>query len=249
MSNKNVPFSGHRGSICRPSVLPLEGSDSQIPRVFPPFPSQMFKKAPDLGFLPTLTAQPGSRPFSLEKSQYVPCHLIFSKSSGFWGHTVGLGQSFLLPPVYIMTWLKVLSHSPTLTALGELIPSHCSATSRPEICIGSWISSPRSQSSNPSAPQIQTSKSLLFPTPASSSGLATSISGLSSYGSLCLWPHTSLLLNSLVLPSFPLPNHNPARLCNTLHLYNPKNTALRLFILSVCSLVHVHWYPEEACHV
>lgn len=116
-----------------------------------------------------------------------------------------------------------------------------SAISRPETCLGSWISSPRSQSNNPSAPQIQTSKSLLFPTPASSSGLATSISGLSSYGSLCLWPHTSLLLNSLVLPSFPLPNHNPAKLCNTLHLYSPKNIALRLHYICLltgpCALV------------
>lgn len=114
-----APFAGPQSSLWR-------GSDSQIPRVFPPFPSQMFKKAPDLGFLPTLTAQPGSRLFSLEKSQYDPCPLIFSKSLGFWGHTVGLGQSFLLPSVYMTSWLKVLSHSPMLTALGELIPSHYS---------------------------------------------------------------------------------------------------------------------------
>lgn len=110
-----APFAGPQSSLWR-------GSDSQIPRVFPPFPSQMFKKAPDLGFLPTLTAQPGSRLFSLEKSQYDPCPLIFSKSSGFWGHTVGLGQSFLLPSCTYDVMAQGPIPQPCAHSLGRIDP-------------------------------------------------------------------------------------------------------------------------------
>lgn len=171
------------------------------------------------------------------------------KCSGLWGHTVGLGRSFLPHPVHVTSWFKVPSHSPRLPAFGERISSPSPAPSPLDLTPAQAAGSPplKSEQQPPSAPQIHTNKPLLFPTPASPSGLATSISGLSPCGSVSTAPHipfTELcffrlsLFQTTAQLGFATPHTYtaPQKHCTgTLHLLCP----------SVCSLAHVHHTPRR----
>lgn len=175
------------------------------------------------------------------------------KCSGLWGHTVGLGRSFLPHPVHVTSWFKVPSHSPRLPAFGERISSPSPAPSPLDLTPAQAAGSPplKSEQQPPSAPQIHTNKPLLFPTPASPSGLATSISGLSPCGSVPTAP-THPFYRTLLLPSLPLPNHSPTRLCNTPHLHSPPKTLHwdSPSHLSICLLTGTcASHPKEAWHV